>query len=106
MKLRGLPFKAERDDIFKFFDGFEMKKDLVLQRKNPDGRPNGEVRTALKRNLLPYEYSHGQDLPASQSCVHLISSGVCNLREPRRGHPRTLKGKWSQQLLVGLIGLS
>lgn len=44
VKMKGLPFKACKDDVVRFFAGFSLR--CCYLRKHPDGRPNGEVRRA------------------------------------------------------------
>lgn len=41
---QGLPFKANVDDVVKFYQGFTLGAGAVYLKRHPDGRLNGEVR--------------------------------------------------------------
>jgi len=43
MKLKGLPFTVNKEDIVQFFDGFNLKEDSVKIGKMADGKLTGEA---------------------------------------------------------------
>lgn len=43
LRLRGLPFSANKDDIIEFFKNFDLSEDSVHITVNSDGRPSGEA---------------------------------------------------------------
>lgn len=43
IKMRGLPFKASREDVVAFFQGWSLSEEAVFLLRHLDGRPNGEA---------------------------------------------------------------
>lgn len=43
VKMKGLPFKATKEEVVAFFEGFTLVGEQCIKRKQPDGRPNGEA---------------------------------------------------------------
>jgi hypothetical protein len=43
VKMKGLPFKATKEEVVAFYEGFTLVGEQCIKRKQPDGRPNGEV---------------------------------------------------------------
>ncbi|GBF94749.1 heterogeneous nuclear ribonucleoprotein H2 [Raphidocelis subcapitata] len=43
VKMKGLPFKANVDDVVKFYQGFSLGASSVYLKRHPDGRLNGEA---------------------------------------------------------------
>mmetsp|Transcript_3819 Transcript_3819/g.9084 ORF Transcript_3819/g.9084 Transcript_3819/m.9084 type:complete len:92 (-) Transcript_3819:195-470(-) len=43
VKMKGLPFRATKQDILEFFQGFNIVSHSTLLRKNADGRASGEA---------------------------------------------------------------
>jgi hypothetical protein len=41
--MKGLPFKANVDDVLKFYQGFSLASSAVYLKRHADGRLNGEV---------------------------------------------------------------
>jgi hypothetical protein len=44
--MKGLPFKANVDDVLKFYNGFTLATGSVYLKRHADGRLNGEVRAS------------------------------------------------------------
>ena len=48
LRMRGLPFSSTRDDIFKFFDGYNPIPDSIVLTYRSDGRATGEAYVGFK----------------------------------------------------------
>lgn len=80
LKLKGLPFSAQENDVREFFAGFQIVKAAI--HIGADGRPSGLVRGARRtRSLCPWA---GPPPPAISCATNAWESLICACSSTRR----------------------
>lgn len=85
LRMRGLPFSANKDDIFRFFDGYNpIQESIVLTYRN-DGRATGEAYVGF---ATPDDAKRAMDLHRRSMGSRYIELFISNKDEQGRALAR------------------
>merc|ERR1719253_1034723 len=85
LRMRGLPFSSTKDDIFKFFDGYNAQQETIVLTYRSDGRATGEAYVGF---LTPDDSKRAMDLHRKSMGTRYIELFISNKEEHTRAIQR------------------
>lgn len=85
LRMRGLPFSSTKDDIFKFFDGYNPVMDSIVLTYRSDGRATGEAYVGF---ITPDDSKKAMELHRKSMGTRYIELFISNKDEHGRALQR------------------
>lgn len=85
LRMRGLPFSSTKDDIFKFFDGYNPVQESIVLTYRSDGRATGEAYVGF---MSPDDSKRAMDLHRKSMGTRYIELFISNKDEHGRALQR------------------
>lgn len=85
LRMRGLPFSSTKDDIFKFFDGYNPVQESIVLTYRSDGRATGEAYVGF---ITPDDSKKAMDLHRKSMGTRYIELFISNKEEHGRALQR------------------
>lgn len=85
LRMRGLPFSASKDDILKFFEGYNAVPDTIVLTYRNDGRATGEAYVGF---LSPDDSKRAMELHRRTMGARYIELFISNKDEQGRALAR------------------